>query len=128
MRWKLDENLDPGAGLLSTEGDDADTVLSEGLSGTTDELLFEECNRAGRTLVTLDLDFSNPLRFPPAASEGIVIVRPPRHTMPAVRITLSSALPELRRRTLTGRLWIVEPGRIRVYDPADSEDDSSPPN
>lgn len=30
---------------------------------------------ATRALVTLDLDFSNPFRFPPEATAGIVVLR-----------------------------------------------------
>ncbi len=78
---------------------------------------YDACRREERTLVTLDLDFSNPLRFPPGVTEGIVVVRPPRSVLPMIRSTLASALPDLKSRPLKGRLWIVEPGRIRVYDP-----------
>jgi hypothetical protein len=70
-------------------------------------------------LVTLDLDFSNPFRFPPGDTEGILVVRPPRAVLSAIRATLASILPQLKTLTLAGTLWIVEPGRIRIYDPHD---------
>jgi hypothetical protein len=70
-----------------------------------------------RTLVTLDLDFSNPLGFPPGVTEGIVVVRPPRNVLPMIGSTLASALPDLKSRSLNGRLWFIEPGHIRVDDP-----------
>jgi hypothetical protein len=56
------------------------------------------------------------LRFPPEPMEGIVVVRPPRAILPAIRATLVSILGELKSRPLKGMLWIIEPGRIRVYD------------
>ena len=37
--------------------------------------------------------------------------------VPAIRATLLSILPQLNTQPLAGRLWIVEPGRIRLYDP-----------
>ena len=48
-------------------------------------------------------------------------MRPPRNVLPMIRSTLASALPDLRSRSLKGKLWIVEPGRIRVYDPQEEQ-------
>ncbi len=75
-----------------------------------------------RTLITLDLDFASPFRFPPEGNEGIVAIRPPRPVLPAIKATLQSVLAELTSKPLTGMLWIVEPGRIRVYDPHEEAD------
>lgn len=118
MRLKLDENLDLRlAALIEGSGHDVDSVLGEGLSGSSDGAVYEACVRERRILVSLDLDFANPIRFPPAATPGIVVVRPARPVLPQIRATLAAALPDLQTRQLDGRLWIVEPGRIRVYDP-----------
>jgi len=118
MRFRLDENLDPRlAVLLCEEEDEADTVRAEGLSGQSDDAIYRAIVAGSRVLVTLDLDFANPFRFAPASTAGIVIVRPPRPILPMIRATLAAALPQLRSRPLTGKLWIVEPGRIRVYEP-----------
>jgi hypothetical protein len=110
--------------LLAEGGHDADTVRAENLSGSADEIIYQTCVSAGRTLITLDIDFANPFRFPPEPTEGIVVVRPPRHVLPAIRATLVSVLGELKSRPLKGSLWIVEPGRIRIYNPHD--DGASP--
>jgi predicted nuclease of predicted toxin-antitoxin system len=120
MKLKLDENFDVRiAPMFTDQGHDVDTVLAEGLAGGTDEQIYAECRKAARTLVTLDLDFSNPFRFPPGPTQGIVVVRPPRPVLSAIRATMLSVLPELQTRSLAGKTWIVEPGRIRVYDPHD---------
>ncbi len=34
-----------------------------------------------------------------------------------IQATLWSALAQLKTGSVDGKLWIVEPGRIRVYDP-----------
>lgn len=121
MRIKLDENFDRRiVPLLEADGHDVDTVPAEGLSGSDDDAIYAACQAARRALVTLDLDFSNPFRFPPADTEGIIVVRPPRPVLPAIRATLLSILPQLKTQTLKGALWIVEPGRIRVHDPHNS--------
>lgn len=118
MKFKLDENLDPRlTSLFQKYAHDVETVFREGLSGSNDEAVYEACLQKTRILVTLDLDFSNPFRFPPVPTAGIVVVRPPRPTLPLIRATLSATLPSLMRQTLPGKLWIVEPNRIRLYDP-----------
>jgi hypothetical protein len=91
-------------------------VLGEGLSASSDVKIYSTCKAIGRTLVTLDLDFSNPIHFPPANTEGIIVVRPPQALVPMIRATLWSVLPELKSRSARGKLWIVEPGRIREHD------------
>ncbi len=81
MKIKLDENFDVRlVPLLAEGGHDVDTVPAEGLAGSADELIYEVCRADGRTLITLDLDFANPFRFPPEPTEGIVVVRPPRRS------------------------------------------------
>jgi len=123
VRLKLDENLDLRlVPFLAAAGHDVDSVRDEKLSGQPDRVIYETCRENARTLVTLDLDFSNPLRFPPAPSGGIVVLRPPRPVLPMIRATLASVLPDLSARSLQGRLWIVEPGRIRLYDPPRKEE------
>ncbi|MBI4574858.1 MAG: DUF5615 family PIN-like protein [Planctomycetes bacterium] len=118
MRFKLDENFDLRLiPLVAEGGHDVDTVLHERMLGRPDETIYEACLRTRRTLVTLDLDCWNAFLFPPDPTAGIVVVRPPRAIPPLIRTTLASALPALKARDLTGRLWIVEPARIRVYDP-----------
>ncbi len=118
MKVKLDQNVDVRlASLVAGGGHQVDTVRSEGLSGRSDEAIYEACRSSGRTLITLDLDFSNPLRFPPAPTEGIIVLRPARAVLPQIRSAVLGLLPELRSRSPQGMLWIVEQGRIRVYDP-----------
>lgn len=118
MKFKLDENYDPRLVSVFTDaGYEADTVLSEGLSGTDDENVFHECLANGRILITLDLDFSNPLRFPPQNSEGIIVFRLNRITLQTLEVALKNVIPYFKTEKLKGTLWIAEPSRIRVYDP-----------
>jgi predicted nuclease of predicted toxin-antitoxin system len=123
MRLKLDENLGPSVvSLLTSVGHDVSTVPEERLSGATDEVVQRAAFAEGRALVTLDLDFSNPLRFPTAGTPGIVVVRAPRPQFALIIATLKSALPLISEENLRGRLWIVEPGRIREYAASDGDE------
>ena len=62
MRLKLDENLgNRGAEALQAAGHDVATVFGQGLMAASDTELIRVCHDERRCLVTLDLDFSNPL-------------------------------------------------------------------
>lgn len=75
MKFKLDENLSP---TLATQfvcaGHEAHSVLEQALGGASDPRLIEICQREGRPLVTLDLDFANIQRYPPASYCGIMVL------------------------------------------------------
>lgn len=117
MRFKLDENFGPRTQRLFRDaGYDVETVLDEKLCGCDDEKLFQVCQEEQRCLVTFDLDFADPLRFPPERCGGIIVVRMPRNpsqeTLEALARQILRAFREL---PFDADLWIVEPGRIRVH-------------
>lgn len=117
MKFKLDENIGRhGLELLSAAGHDVMTVRDQALGGATDEKLFEICSSEGRALITLDHDFGQVTRFPPAASAGIVILEAgPRVSVRSILDRLKDFLSVLERYSVVGSLWIVEPGRVRIH-------------
>ena len=123
MKLKLDENLGRrGADLLRQAGHDTDTVPDEKLSGASDQSLISVCRDEGRGLVTLDLDFGNPLVFDPSAYPGIAVLRLPRNpTFGDLQRAIRLLITGLQSESFAGRLWIVEPHRIRQYRPRDEE-------
>ncbi len=117
MKLKLDENLGRAAAdLLRQAGHDIETVGSEGLSGSPDEEVIAMCQREQRGLVTLDLDFSNPLVFRPAGYSGIMVLRlPAKPSHEALLTACRTLLRALEQDSVVGKLWSVERGRIREY-------------
>jgi predicted nuclease of predicted toxin-antitoxin system len=117
VKLKLDENLGNAArAALEAVGHDISTVPAQGLQEALDDDLILQCKREGRGLVTLDLDFANPLRFKPADYPGIAVLRLPSE--PSARVLnelLQTLAGALEREQLDGRLWIVEIGRLRIY-------------
>jgi predicted nuclease of predicted toxin-antitoxin system len=66
VKLKLDENLGSrGAELFRQAGHDISTVAQQGLCSSGDQRLLEVCLSEKRCLVTLDLEFGNPLIFRP---------------------------------------------------------------
>lgn len=118
MKLKFDENIDRRlAEPLRAAGHDVDTVVEEHLGGADDPRVLAAAVAELRALVTLDLDFANTLRYPPERTSGIVLLRLAQAVLAQVAALLRGALPDLARRELAGRLFVVEPGRLRVYPP-----------
>ena len=117
MKLKLDENLgERGRQILSAAGHEVWTVAVQKLEGATDGELLLRCAAEQRALVTLDMDFANPLVYPPERHAGIAVLRLPRKPTRASLDHVVATLAEaLRRQSLQQQLWIVEPGRIRVH-------------
>lgn len=117
MKLKLDENLGRRAVELLAQADHGvATVVSEGLSSAADEDLIEICRRERRCLVTLDLDFSNPLLFKPSEYAGIAVLRLPRKpSHDDLLAAVQTLIGGLGQGNIDGRLWIVQKGRVREY-------------
>jgi hypothetical protein len=117
VNLKLDENIGRrGAQQLEVDGHDVATVRDQNLGGAADERLFDVCRAEARTLVTLDRDFGQVLRFPPETSAGIVVLDlNPRPTHGTLVARLQDFLAFSKTRSPVGELWIVEPGRVRIH-------------
>lgn len=121
MKLKLDANLGTrGRRLLVGAGHDVSTAEVQDLALASDETLIAVCAAEGRALVTLDTDFANAMRYPPARYGGIVVVRAtPRATASDIEAALGSLLRAVGDSHLAGRLLIVDAtGRVREYSSA----------
>ena len=118
MKVKLDENLGAaGAEFLKAAGFDVATVAAQQLTSAPDEKLVEVCAVEGRCLVTLDKDFSDPLRYPPGNYAGIVVVRlQGRFQLSLLEQALGLVIEAAKDRDVRRRLWIAEVDRVREYD------------
>lgn len=117
MKFKLDENIGRrGLDLFEAAGHDAATVAGQDLTSAPDVDLIEICRRESRCLVTLDMQFANPIVFRPENYAGIAVLRLPANASEALLCdAIRTFLIYLAKHRPTRRLWIVELGRVREY-------------
>lgn len=119
---KLDENLgEIHAEHLRRAGYAVDRVYDEGLSGATDEQVWQRACSEGRLFITLDLDFSDVRRFPPGTHPGILLLRVRTRGRQAVLDVLSRVVIECKLDTLVGCLAVADENQTRVRRPPDPD-------
>jgi predicted nuclease of predicted toxin-antitoxin system len=115
MLFKVDENLpEELAALLRSAGHDALTVRNQGLQGKPDSTVFEVCCREGRAFITLDCDFTDLRRYPPAERPGRIVLRLARQDKRHILSHFAGVVPLFESHLLTGHLWIVEENQVRI--------------
>lgn len=125
MKFKLDENFGTRIQqFFHAAGHDVQTVHNQELQGCSDLRLYEVCCIEQRCLLTFDLDFADVTRFPPAQTNGIVVIRVPRNpSLSLLELLVRQLLQAITQMSVEKKLWIVEIGRIRIHQ---SEKDEEP--
>lgn len=121
MKLKLDENIGRrGQQMLAAAGHDVATVVDQNLTGAADVAVIDVCRQEERALITLDLDFSNPLRFQPSQYAGIAVLRLPKQPNHQDLLdAIATLIGALGKNDLIGKLWIVQRGALRIYQEDD---------
>jgi predicted nuclease of predicted toxin-antitoxin system len=120
----LDENLGRACqAILVSAGHDVATVHEQSLAGRPDEEVIGVCRTEGRCLMTLDVEFGNPLVFPPKEYAGIIVLRLRDNAVATdLRQALGSLLRAFEKSSPIGKLWIVQHDRVREYQDPNADD------
>ena len=113
MKIKLDENVHGDvAAALAILGL---TAYEEHLAGRPDTEVSAAVRAENRCLVTFDLDFADPRKFPPQEFAGLVVLRlrVPTSQLQVERITRFLA----EKPQFAGKLWVLEETRARDWTP-----------
>jgi predicted nuclease of predicted toxin-antitoxin system len=99
---------------LRQAGHDAVKVVDQQLAGQPDVRIADVCRAERRALLTLDLDFADIRVYPPNDYAGMIVLRPSVQTITNVRRLVGQVIALLPSEPLTGQLWIVDEGQIRI--------------
>jgi predicted nuclease of predicted toxin-antitoxin system len=111
----LDENLSSQHAIfLREQGYDAVAVTEVGLSGQPDTKIREFAVANDRVLITLDADFADILRFPPAGTPGVIRLKIHPPAEEAIREQILKTLQVLKDTSIVGCLAVSHGDIIRI--------------
>lgn len=115
MKIKLDENLGVApVELIRKFGYSADRVFEEGLSGISDQELWQFVRAQGMFLITLEKDFSDIRIYHQQRHPGVLLLRPKSKGSRAVLRTPTGLLNKQNLDSFSGHLVVVDESKIRV--------------
>lgn len=100
--------------LLKEWGYDAILMTDQIAANSTDPAVIELAVKLDAILLTVDLDFSNILNYPPQDYQGIIVLRYHIRDEQDIDNTLKIALEDLFRDDLRGCLLVVTAERYRL--------------
>jgi predicted nuclease of predicted toxin-antitoxin system len=114
VRVKFDEHVTVDAvEVFARFGHDADTVVDEGLTGASDDVLRRAAADAGRVVVTFDVGFAD-IRL---ASSGVVLLRLADQQPASVLAVIDRLLTYHRLDEFAGCIVVVTERLVRVRRP-----------
>lgn len=118
MRFKVDENLPSEvAEMLRAHGHDALTIFDQQMVGELDPKVADVCRTERRSLITLDLDFSDIRTYPPHFYLGIIVLRPRSQAKPIVLALVQHLIRFFDgNEKLEGNLWILQATGLRIRE------------
>ncbi|MCI0589833.1 MAG: DUF5615 family PIN-like protein [Planctomycetes bacterium] len=116
LLW-IDESLPRAIAVALREGGfEARDVRDLGMRGRTDREILAEATAAGAVVISGDLDFANPLRFPPESHGGVVVLRFRRGPARGEGArALVGFLKQAGESSVRQAITILEPGRARRF-------------
>ena len=117
MRFLIDEDLPRSTGeILRIYRHEAIDIRDIGLRGAIDSTIASYARKNELCLLTGDFDFADVRNYPPVLYAGIVVLKVPNTA--SVKFILQVLEGYLKQGELVqeadGKLFIVEPGRIRI--------------
>ena len=100
--------------IIKTWGYDVDLLKQHIAPNSPDPDVIELAKNLDAVLLTIDLDFSNIIDYPPQDFQGIIVLRYDIRAETAVLNTLKQALADLYRDDLRQVLIIVDESKYRI--------------
>jgi predicted nuclease of predicted toxin-antitoxin system len=115
MKFFANENLfEPIIGYLRDLGSDILSTRDAGLSGISDDEVYQLACHEERVIITMDKDFSRMFRFPPEKCGGIIVVEIYKRTVDETLDIFKKFYNSLKEKDIKKNLVIITPENIRI--------------
>ncbi|MBI5875061.1 MAG: DUF5615 family PIN-like protein [Deltaproteobacteria bacterium] len=115
MKMLADENLfEPIIQYMRDMGHDLTGIRDSGLSGISDDEVYQLACKEKRTIITMDKDFERMVRFPPEWCEGIIVVKIYRRPVEETLHIFKKVYTTMRNKDIRKKLVIITPEGWRV--------------
>lgn len=115
MKMFADENLyDPIIDYLRSLGHDILSIREAGLSGISDDQVYQLACKEKRVIISMDKDFSRIFRFPPKGCEGIIVVKIYKRTVDETLRIFKKYYQDIKEKDIRKNLIIITPEGIRI--------------
>ena len=115
MKMFANENLfEPIIDFLKSRGHDVLSIRDSGLSGISDDEVYQRACREKLVIVTMDKDFSRMFRFPPQKCGGIVVVKIYKRTVDETLSIFKRFYESLQEKDILENLVVITPEGIRI--------------
>ena len=115
MRICADENLfEPIIDYLRSLGHDVLSIRDAGLSGISDDEVYQHACNENRVIITMDKDFSRMFRFQPDKCGGIIVVKIYKRTVDETLSIFKKFYGSIQEKDIFKKLVIITPEGVRI--------------
>ena len=115
MKIFAKENLfEPIIDYLRSLGNDVLSIRDCGLSGISDDEVYEKACKENRVIITMDKDFTRIFRFPPERCGGIVVAKLYKRPVNETLAIFQKYYQSIKKEDIKGNLVIITPEGIRI--------------
>lgn len=115
MKVFANENLiEPIIDYLKSRGHDVLSIRDAGLSGISDDEVYQRACKENRIIITMDKDFSRMFRFPPEKCGGIIVVKIYKRTVDNTLSIFKKFYESLQGKDILENLVIITPEGVRI--------------
>lgn len=115
MKMFANENLfKPIIDFLRSRGHDVLSIRESGLSGISDDEVYQRACKEKRVIITMDKDFSRIFRFPPEKCGGIIVAKIYKRTVDDTLSIFKKFYESLQEKDILENLIIITPEGVRI--------------
>ena len=94
--------------------DDVLSIRDSGLSGISDDEVYEKACKGNMVIITIDKDFTRIFRFPPEKCSGIVVAKIYKRTLDETLAIFKKYYPSIKEEDIKENLVIITPEGVRI--------------